>query len=164
MESPRPLRLNVKNQRRSKLKLTLLPRFEPLKAGECRSQDRYDQCYPVDPCAHECFFPAGTPWYICPVGRRYLTTTASSPARSRLLLDRSAALACAAMRDPRTTLTAQDLIYAVAALRAGARRAERQAADPQYASSRHVFEHAARGNDALAAKFDAIAKALPSHE
>ena len=64
------------------------------------------------------------------------------------------------MPDPRAAITAQDLVYAAAALRADARRAERQAADPQYASSRHVFEHAARGNDALAAKLDAIAKAL----
>ena len=64
------------------------------------------------------------------------------------------------MPDPRAALTAQDLIYAAAALRADARRAEREAADPQHVSSKAVFEHAARGNDALAAKLDAIAKAL----
>ena len=75
-------------------------------------------------------------------------------------MSRSAAVASVAMPDPRATLTAQDLIYAAAALRADARRAERQAADPQYASSRHVFEHAVREDDALAAKFDRIAKAL----
>ena len=89
-----------------------------------------------------------------------LDSTVSSPAGSRLLVSRSAALAFRAMRDPRATLTAQDLVYAAAALRADARRAERQAADPQHISSRAVFEHAARGNDALAAKFDAIEKAL----
>src|SRR5438445_6906891 len=66
------------------------------------------------------------------------------------------------MQDPRTTLSAQDLIYAATALRVEARRAEAQAADPQYISSRQVFERSARIAGALAAKFDAIAKAVSS--
>jgi len=48
------------------------------------------------------------------------------------------------MADPRCQLTAQELIYAATALRAEARRAEQQAGDPQYVSSRPIFEKAAK--------------------
>ena len=62
------------------------------------------------------------------------------------------------MADPRTQLTAQELIYAANALRAEARRAERQAADPQYQSSRPLFESAAEAYDDLAGKLARIAE------
>lgn len=62
------------------------------------------------------------------------------------------------MADPRTQLTAQELIYAATALRAEARRAERQAADPQYQSSRPLFEGAAAAYDELARKLTRIAE------
>lgn len=60
--------------------------------------------------------------------------------------------------DPRLHLTAQELIYAASALRAEARRAERQAADSQFESSRTIFERAARAYDELAGKFTRIAE------
>ncbi len=60
--------------------------------------------------------------------------------------------------DPRTQLTTQELIYAASALRAEARRAERQAADPQYESVRSLFEDAAKIYDALAGKLTWIAE------
>lgn len=64
------------------------------------------------------------------------------------------------MLDPRCQLTAQDLTYAASALRAEARRAERQAIDPQFESCRALFEISARAYDELACKLDRIAKAL----
>lgn len=64
------------------------------------------------------------------------------------------------MNDPRLQLTGQELIYAASALRAEARRAERQAADPQFESCRALFENAAREYDDLAGKLARIAEAL----
>lgn len=61
------------------------------------------------------------------------------------------------MADARTQLTARELIYAVGALRAEARRAERQVAGPQYESSRSLFDSAA-AYDELAGKFTRNAK------
>ncbi|MGB6486254.1 MAG: hypothetical protein WBE91_05170 [Steroidobacteraceae bacterium] len=66
------------------------------------------------------------------------------------------------MPDPRCELTAQELIYAASALRAEARRAERQAADPQFESVRAIFEKAAKTYDELARKLTRIAEALGS--
>lgn len=65
------------------------------------------------------------------------------------------------MADPRTQLTAQELIYAASAPRAEARRAERQASDPQYESVRVQFERAAAVYDALAGKLTGIAERVP---
>jgi len=65
------------------------------------------------------------------------------------------------MPDPRLQLAAQELMYAATALRAEARRAERQAADPQYESVRAIFEGAAKTYDELAGKFDRIARRVP---
>lgn len=64
------------------------------------------------------------------------------------------------MPDPRTQLTAQELIYAASALRAEARRAERQAADPQFESCWAIFEGAARTYDELAGKLTQIAERI----
>jgi hypothetical protein len=64
------------------------------------------------------------------------------------------------MPDPRLQLTAQELIYAATALRAEARRAERQAADPQYQCSRAIFESAAKCYDELAQKLTRVAEAI----
>ncbi len=64
------------------------------------------------------------------------------------------------MPDPRCELTAQELIYAANALRAEARRAEQQAADPQYESSRVLFEDSAKVYDRLAGKLTRIAEAV----
>ena len=61
------------------------------------------------------------------------------------------------MPDPRCQLTAQELIYAATALRAEARRAELQAADPQYQGSRAIFESAAKAYAELAEKITRIA-------
>jgi hypothetical protein len=66
------------------------------------------------------------------------------------------------MPDPRAALTAQELIYAASALRAEARRAERQAADPNFESCRALFEQSARAYDALAEKLTRIAEWLVS--
>lgn len=57
-------------------------------------------------------------------------------------------------------LTAQDLIYAATALRQSARISERRAADPTFHSTRETFLHAMQSQDALAAKFDRIAKRM----
>ena len=64
------------------------------------------------------------------------------------------------MPDPRMQLSAQELIYAASALRAQARRAEGQAADPQFESSRAIFADAAKVYDALAGKLTWIAEIL----
>lgn len=64
------------------------------------------------------------------------------------------------MADPRCQLSAQELIYAASALRAEARRAERQAIDPQFESCRTLFENSARAYDGLATKLDRIAAAV----
>lgn len=64
------------------------------------------------------------------------------------------------MADPRCQLTAQELTYAATALRAQALRAAQQATDPQYQSSRRLFEDAAEVYRELAGKFDRIAGAL----
>lgn len=64
------------------------------------------------------------------------------------------------MPDPRLQITAQELVYAASALRADARRAELQAADPQYESSRALFEEAAKCYAALAEKLTRIAETL----
>lgn len=64
------------------------------------------------------------------------------------------------MPDPRLQLTAQDLVYAASALRAEARRAERQAADPAFESCRALFEDSARSYDALAEKLTQIAERI----
>lgn len=64
------------------------------------------------------------------------------------------------MSDPRLELTAQDLTYAATALRAAARRAQGQAADPAFHASREVFRDAAGAYDALAEKLDRMAEKL----
>ncbi len=64
------------------------------------------------------------------------------------------------MLDPRSQLTAQELIYAASALRAEARRAERQASDPSFHASRQIFEDSAKAYDELAGKFTQIAEQL----
>jgi len=64
------------------------------------------------------------------------------------------------MRDPRSQLTAQELIYAATALRAEARQAEQRSEDPGFESSRTVFQEAAKCYDELAGKLDRIAEAL----
>lgn len=66
------------------------------------------------------------------------------------------------MPDPRLQLTAQELIYAASALRAEARRAERQAADPQFESVRAIFGQLARAYERLAEKLALIAEGLGS--
>lgn len=73
-------------------------------------------------------------------------------------------LDCATVRrmpDPRLQLTSQELIYAASALRAEARRAERQAADPQSEPCRALFESAAEVYDELARKIARKVEALP---
>jgi len=62
------------------------------------------------------------------------------------------------MSDAHTQLTAQKLIYAASALGAEARRAERQAADPQFEASRVIFADSARMYDELAEKLTRIAE------
>lgn len=57
------------------------------------------------------------------------------------------ALKSCAMPDPRAELTAQELIYAATALRAEARRPERQAVDPQFESCRALFERSSAAYD-----------------
>lgn len=66
------------------------------------------------------------------------------------------------MPDLRLELTAQDLTYAASALRAEARRADCQAADPTFHATKAIFEQASRVYDELAGKLDRIAKALSS--
>lgn len=61
------------------------------------------------------------------------------------------------MPDPRCQLTAQELIYAATALRGAAMRAEQQAKDPLYQSSRALFESAAKTYAELAEKITRIA-------
>ena len=65
------------------------------------------------------------------------------------------------MPDPRMQLTAQDLTYAARGLRVLTQRAQEQARDPQFESSRAIFEEAARVYEALAGKLARIAEALP---
>ena len=71
------------------------------------------------------------------------------------------------MADPRMQLTFQELIYAATALRQQARWSEKQAADPQYGTTREVFANSARSQDELAAKIqrsaDLIAPRAPGH-
>lgn len=62
------------------------------------------------------------------------------------------------MPDPRLQLTAQELLYAANALRGEARRAERQAADPQFESCRALFEEVGRVYEELAGKLMRIAE------
>ncbi|HJS92149.1 MAG TPA: hypothetical protein VJ738_19440 [Steroidobacteraceae bacterium] len=64
------------------------------------------------------------------------------------------------MRDPRSQLTAQELIYAATALRAESRRAEQQATDPKYQCSRAIFESAAKAYAELADKLTHIAGSI----
>jgi hypothetical protein len=64
------------------------------------------------------------------------------------------------MHDPRCQITAQELVYAASALRAEARRAERQAADPTFHSARKLFDESANVYDALAYKLSRIARAV----
>jgi hypothetical protein len=64
------------------------------------------------------------------------------------------------MPDPRIQLSAKELIYAATAPRAEAYRARMQAADPQYVSSRAIFEDAAKVYEAFARKLTRIAEAL----
>jgi len=64
------------------------------------------------------------------------------------------------MPDPRLQLTAEELTYAATALRAEACRAKAQAGDPQYQSSRALFEDSARVYNELAGKLTRIAEAL----
>lgn len=64
------------------------------------------------------------------------------------------------MHDPRCQITAQELVYAASALRAEARRAEQQAADPTFHSSRKLFEDSAKVYDSLAQKLTRIASAV----
>lgn len=64
------------------------------------------------------------------------------------------------MADPRSKLTAQELVYAASALRAEAYRAAHRAADPQFESSRAIFESAARTYGELAGNLDRIAGAI----
>jgi hypothetical protein len=68
------------------------------------------------------------------------------------------------MPDPRFRLTAQELVYAASAMRAEARRAAQQAADPQYQCSRAIFEHAAKVYGELAGKLDRIAQSRATLE
>lgn len=58
----------------------------------------------------------------------------------------------ARMPDPRCQLIAQELTFAAMALRAEARRSQKQAADQAYVSSRAIFQSAAETYDALAEK------------
>lgn len=79
----------------------------------------------------------------------------------RLLATRGAALQCAGARPPPSLrLTDQEITYAASALRGEARRAERQAADPQFESVRAIFANSAEGYDYLAEKFTRIAARL----
>ncbi|MGH8290626.1 MAG: hypothetical protein ACREV7_16670 [Steroidobacteraceae bacterium] len=64
------------------------------------------------------------------------------------------------MPDPRAELTSQELVYAATALRAEARRAAQQAADPAFHASRVIFEDSALVYDALAGKLTRIAEQL----
>lgn len=64
------------------------------------------------------------------------------------------------MPDPRSAISAQELHYAASALRAAARRAEVQAADPNFESCRALFEQAAVAYDELAGKLTRIATRL----
>jgi hypothetical protein len=57
-------------------------------------------------------------------------------------------------------LTRQDLIYAAQALRVAARVSEKKSQDPTFSSSGEIFARAAESQDALAAKFDRIAKTM----
>jgi hypothetical protein len=57
-------------------------------------------------------------------------------------------------------ITKQDLILAAAALRQAARMSEKKAADPLLTLTRKTFERQERTEDALAAKFDRIAKLM----
>lgn len=66
------------------------------------------------------------------------------------------------MPDPRLALTSQELTYAASALRAESHRAARQAADPQYHSSRRIFEDSANTYSELASKLDRIATRIRS--
>lgn len=68
------------------------------------------------------------------------------------------------MHDPRCEITAQELLYAASALRAEARRAEQQAADPTFHSSQKLFEESAKVYDALAHKLSRIAHAVMLRE
>lgn len=63
--------------------------------------------------------------------------------------------------DPRCQLTAKELTHAASVLRAEARRAEREAADPHYRCSRAILEDAARVYDELAGKLSRIAEKIP---
>lgn len=64
------------------------------------------------------------------------------------------------MPDPRFRISAQDLTYAAHALRAEARRAEGQAADPQFECCRELFRSTSCAYDDLAHKFDQIAASI----
>ena len=64
------------------------------------------------------------------------------------------------MADPRLQFIFQELLYAAIALRQQARWSERQAADPQYGSTREIFGTAARSQDELAEKFQRIADVI----
>lgn len=64
------------------------------------------------------------------------------------------------MPDPRLALTAQELVYAASALRAEARRSERQAPDQQFESVRAIFTNSAETYERLAGKFTRIAEGL----
>lgn len=75
-----------------------------------------------------------------------------------LLVVAPGALESVPMADPRTQLTAQELIYPATALGAEARRAERQAADPQFESCRALFENSMAANDA---PWQASSRGLP---
>jgi hypothetical protein len=75
-----------------------------------------------------------------------------------LLVPTPLAVESAAIADPRLQLTAQELTYAAQGLRGFARRAERDAADPNFVSCRAIFEHSAKVYDAVAVKFDEIVK------
>lgn len=73
------------------------------------------------------------------------------------LVNPSEALESAAMADPRTELSAQELIYAATALRA---EATVEAADPQLESCRALFEQSSACFDALVGKFTRVAEAI----
>lgn len=65
------------------------------------------------------------------------------------------------LRDPRSEITAKELQYAATALRADAHRAEQQAADPSFHSSREIFLKSAMVYADLAEKLGRIANLIP---
>jgi hypothetical protein len=78
----------------------------------------------------------------------------------RLLVAPASELHSAACPTAAHSSPAQELIYAATALRAEFHRAKVQATDPQYESSRAIFESAAKAYEELAGKLTRIAESL----